>query len=258
MDQLADRAVAPRQFRRRPVAYLMPARPSDEKFLGFMISAAGVTRTDRVLDVACGTGSATLAFAERCAGTIGIDVIEEPLRRARIEAAERKITNAEFTLTEMERFAFADATFNGAICRFSFHHFVNPHRVFAEMARVVAPGGWIMIADMTAPEEPQQAELHNQMEHLCDPTHARALPVSEFERMFSARGFRVAMKVARDSRIAVDEWVHFGGTTPEAAVRIRAMAASAVDRGGPSRFTREGEKLRVTHTSVSFVIEKED
>ncbi len=257
MDDTVGLSVAQRQFRRRPSAYLMAPRPADQKFLGFMISAAGVTRSDRVLDVACGSGSATLAFAERCAGTVGIDVLDEPLRRARDEAAERKINNAAFTLSEMERLAFADGAFTGAICRFSFHHFVNPQKVFAEMARVVAPVGWIMISDMTAPEDPEQAELHNQMERLCDPTHARALPASEFERMFAESGFRLAMKVARDSRIAVDDWVNFGGTPPENTDRLRAMAAAAADRDGSSRFTRKGATLRVTHTSVSFVIEKE-
>jgi SAM-dependent methyltransferase len=257
VDASAALTVAQRQFRRRPSAYLMPVRPSDQKFFGFMISASGVTRTDKVLDVACGTGSATMAFAKRCAGTVGIDVLDEPLRRARAQAIEGKIANAEFVLSEMERFTFADGAFNGAICRFSFHHFVNPHQVFAEMARVVAPGGWIMIADMTAPEEPEQADLHNRMERLCDPTHARALSSSEFEKMFSDHGFRLAMKVARDSRIAIDEWVNFGGTTPEAAVQLRAMAEAAVANGGASRFAREGETLKVTHSSVSFVIEKE-
>ena len=258
MDATTGLSVAQSQFRRRPTAYLMPVRPSDQKFFGFMISASGVARTDKVLDVACGTGAATLAFAERCAGAVGIDVLDEPLRRARTQAAERNITNVEFALSEMERFAFGDGAFNGAICRFSFHHFVNPHKVFTEMARVVAPGGWIMISDMTAPEEIDQADLHNRMERLCDPTHARALPSSEFEKMFSDYGFRLAMKVARDSRITVDEWVNFGGTTPEAAAEIRSMAAAAVASGSASRFTRDGDTIKVTHSSVSFVIEKED
>jgi len=250
-------SVAQRQFRRRPSAYLMTPTPSDRKFLGFMISASGVTRRDRVLDMACGTGSATLAFAEHCAGVVGIDVVAEPLRRARVEAATRKLANAGFTLSEVERLAFADGAFTGAICRFSFHHFVNPEQVFAEMARVIAPGGWMMISDMTAPEDPEQAALHNQMERLCDPTHARALSVTEFEQLFAAHGFRVAMKIARDSRLAVDDWLRFGGASPENAAQLRTMVAAALESGTPSRFNRTGDAARIIHTSVSFVIESE-
>lgn len=249
--------LAQRQLRRRPSAYQMAPSPADDKFLAFMISASGVTRRDRVLDVACGPGSATLAFARHCAGVMGIDVVAEPLRRARVEAARRKLGNAGFTLSEVERLAFADGAFSGAICRFSFHHFVNPEVVFAEMARVVAPGGWMMIADMTAPEDPAEAALHNRMERLCDPTHGRALAVTEFERLFAAHGFRVAMKIARDSRLTVDDWLRFGPTPPENAAQLRAMVAAALASGTPSRFSRKGHTVRMTHTSVSFVLERE-
>lgn len=258
VDEGIESVVAQRQFRRRPSAYLRPTSPSDQKFLGFMISAASASRNDAVLDVACGTGSATIAFAEQCAIAVGIDVIAEPLRRAREAAAERSIAKAQFALSEIERFAFPDEAFDGALCRFSFHHFVNPEKVFAEMARVVRPGGWILIADMTAPEEPDQCDLHNQMERLCDPTHGRALTVAEFERMFAEAGFNLAMKVARDSRITVDDWVNFGGATPKNATKLRAMAAAAVKSGKPSRFRREGNSIKVTHSSVTFVIEKAD
>lgn len=254
----SEPTAARRQLRRRPSAYLRPPSPSDQKFFSFMISAASVARTDRVLDLACGTGAAALAFAERCAGVVGIDVVEEPLVRARAEAESRGTGNVLFTLTEIERLAFSDASFDGAVCRFSFHHLVNPGTVFAEMARVVRPGGWILIADMTAPDDPTERELHNQMERLCDPTHARALAVLEFEQMFAASGFKLVMKVARDSRLTVDDWVNFGGATPENAARLRAMAADAVATGAPSRFKREGDAIRVTHTSVTFVIEKPD
>ncbi len=224
--------------------------------MGFMISAASASRNDRVLDLACGTGAATLAFAQRCAGAVGVDVLTEPLKRARLAALEHGIANASFVLSEVERLSFVDHFFDGALCRFSFHHFVHPEKVFAEMTRVVRPGGWILIADMTAPEEPEECALHNEMERLCDPTHGRALTVSEFERMFAEAGFELAMKVARDSRISVDDWISFGGTTPENAARLRAMAEAAVARGTPSRFQREGDSIKVTHSSVTFVIEK--
>jgi SAM-dependent methyltransferase len=160
-------------------------------------------------------------------------------------------------LSEVERLAFQDETFNGAICRFSFHHLARPQQVFAEMARVVGPGGWIMITDMTAPDDPAEADTHNQMERLCDPTHRRALSVIEFERLFEAHRFRVALKIARDSRITVDEWLRFGPTPLAEATRLRGMVAEALERGS-ARFSHHDKGIRVVHTSVSFVLEKED
>jgi ubiquinone/menaquinone biosynthesis C-methylase UbiE len=257
MDVRENSLPAAQQFRRRSSAWQTPPTAFDQKFFGFMISASGVAKNERVLDVACGAGSATMAFAERCARAVGIDVIADPLRRARAIAAERKIPNADFVLSEIERLPFRSGFFDGAFCRFSFHHIVHPHRVFAEMARVVASGGWMLVADMVAPENSAEAELHNQMERLCDPTHQQALPISEFERMAAKHGFRIAMKVARDSRITLDDWIRFGSAAPEDAARLRTMVDRALADGTSSRFTRDGDVIRVTHNSVSFVLEDE-
>jgi ubiquinone/menaquinone biosynthesis C-methylase UbiE len=249
---------ARQQFRRRPAAYAMPASSFDQKFIAFLISISGVAKTDQVVEIACGGGSTTLAFAERCGYAIGVDVAEEPLQMARIAAAERNVHNAAFILSEVERLSIDDAAFNGALCRFSFHHFVNPDRVFAELARVVAPGGWMVISDMVSSEDPAKAAFHNQMERLCDPTHARTLPASEFERMFAEHGFRTALKVERDARLTLDDWIRFGGASPENAAKLRELAAAAVDQDRAGlRFTRDGDQIRLVHNSISFVIEKE-
>jgi ubiquinone/menaquinone biosynthesis C-methylase UbiE len=246
--------VAERQFRRRPQAYAHPPTRADKKFIAFMISASGVARNDRVLDVACGAGTAAMAFAPRCKQVVGIDLMPEALQRA----ARLGVPNALFALGELERMPFADHSFSGAFCRFSFHHFVHPERVFAEMARVVESGGWIMIADTAASEDPDKAAFHNELERLCDPTHARALAPSEFERMFAEHGFRVVMKIARESRMTVDDWIRFGGASEHNALQLRRLVEDAMEAGKTDlKFTREGDAIRMLHTTINFVIEKE-
>jgi SAM-dependent methyltransferase len=163
----------------------------------------------------------------------------------------------DFTLGELERMPFCDGAFTGAACRFSFHHFVNPARVFAEMSRVVAANGWMIIADMTASEDPAKAALHNELERLADPTHARTLAASEFETMFAAHGFRPLMKIARDARTTLDEWIGFNHTPPEAAARIRQLMESSLDgdRAG-LRAIRDRDTIRTIRVSTTFVIER--
>jgi SAM-dependent methyltransferase len=135
MNDLERLAVVERQFRRRPQAYRGSVSDGELKFILFLVSTAGSGRDDRVLDVACGNGAMTLAFAERCGQAVGLDVMAPALAQGRTEAASRGLANAQFTLAEPERMPFADGAFTGAACRFSFHHFVNPARVFAEMTR---------------------------------------------------------------------------------------------------------------------------
>ncbi len=201
---------AAEQFRRNPETFarmsaLMSAS-ADAKFLHYMVSISGVAREDRVLEVACGPGACTLAFAARCGRAVGLDPSVELVAQARTAAAHRGAANAAFIVGEVERTGFRDGAFDAAVCRFAFHHFTDPARVFAEMARVVGPRGWMVVVDVTASEDPAEAALHNQLERLCDPTHVRMLAASEFERIFAAQGFGVALKIARQSLSTVEEW----------------------------------------------------
>jgi len=230
---------------------------ADAKFLYYLVSISGVTRQERVLDVACGPGACTLAFAERCGRAFGLDPSVELIAQARAAAARRGFGNPSFMVGEVERMAFCNGAFDAAVCRFSFHHFTDPARVFAEMARVVGPRGWMVVVDVTASEEPAKAALHNELERLCDPAHVRTLAASEFERIFAAAGFSVAMKIARQSTSTVDEWTSFGPAPPENIPIIRTMLEDAVDEDRPGlALQRDGGTIRLMHTSVSFVLER--
>lgn len=252
---------AAEQFRRNPETFArmsaLMSSSADAKFLHYMVSISGVAREDRVLDVACGPGACTLAFAGRCGRAVGLDPSSELVAQARGAAARACVANAAFIVGGVERTAFRDAAFDAAVCRFAFHHFTDPARVFAEMARVVGPRGWMVVVDVTASEDPAEAALHNQLERLCDPTHVRMLAASEFERIFAAEGFSVAMKIARQSLSTLEEWTSFGPAPPQNIPIIRAILEDAVDEDRPGlALQRDAGTIRLMHTSVSFVLER--
>jgi ubiquinone/menaquinone biosynthesis C-methylase UbiE len=256
----ASRSAA-EQFRRNPETFArmsaLMSSSSDAKFLHYMVSISGVARADHVLDVACGTGACALAFAERCRRAAGLDPSAELIAQAREAAASRGAGNAAFTVGEVESMAFRDGAFDAAVCRFAFHHFTNPARVFAEMARVVGARGWMVVVDITASEDPAKAALHNELERLCDPTHVRALAASEFERIFAAEGFTIAMEIARQSISTVEEWTSYGAAPPENIPIIRAILEDAVEEDRPGlTLQRDAGTIRLMHTSVSFVLER--
>jgi len=58
--------------------------------------------------------------------------------------------NVEFQVADAEALPFGDATFTALLCTTSFHHYPNPGSAVAEMARVLTPGGRIVIADMVS------------------------------------------------------------------------------------------------------------
>jgi len=111
---------------------------------------------------------------------------------------------------------------------------------------------------MTASEEASKAELHNELERLADPTHARTMAPSEFESMFAANDFRTVMKIGRDARTTLDEWIGFNNTPQPDAARIRELMEGSLDgdRAG-LRAIRDGATIRTIRTSTVFVIERE-
>jgi ubiquinone/menaquinone biosynthesis C-methylase UbiE len=249
------------QLRRNPQAFArmsaLMSSSADAQFLQYMVSISGVARDERVLEVACGPGACTLAFAGRCRRAVGLDPSAELIIEARENAARRGASNAEFFVGEVERMGFRDGAFDAAVCRFSFHHFTDPARVFAEMARVIGPRGWMVVVDVTASEDPAKAALQNELERLCDPTHVRTLAASEFERIFAAEGFIVAMKIARQSRSTFEEWTSWGAAPAENIPIIRAILEEAVDDDRPGlALQRDAGTIRLMHTSVSFVLER--
>jgi ubiquinone/menaquinone biosynthesis C-methylase UbiE len=94
-----------------------------------------------VLDVGCGTGRLAIALAERGARVWGVDPSEEMLREARSNAGGK----ASFKQASAEALPFKDGWFERAVFRLVVH-LVDRPRAFLEIARVLGPGGRVVIA----------------------------------------------------------------------------------------------------------------
>jgi SAM-dependent methyltransferase len=112
--------------------------------------AAGIRPGDRVLDVACGTGALTLAAAER-AGPSGAVTGLDP-NPAMLAVARAKPGAVDWRDGAAEALPFEDATFDAVVSQFGLMFFDDPRRAFAEMARVLAPGGRLAVAVFDAVE----------------------------------------------------------------------------------------------------------
>ncbi len=120
-----------------------------------VIELAKVKPGDRVLDVACGSGNLTLTartYAGPNGKVHGIDASPEMIGVARRKAA-RAGTGVVFDVGLAEKLAFPDATFDVVISRLAIHHLPDDLKraAFAEMLRVLKPGGRVLIADFVQP-----------------------------------------------------------------------------------------------------------
>jgi len=245
------------QFTRQADAYIRTRQATDEAGLLGLVALSGAQRTHAALDVACGPGFLTMAFAARCASAVGVDATDAFLERARAEAARRGLTNLSFRAGDAESLVFPDASFDVVSCRAAFHHFARPAHVLAEMKRVLTADGRILVADLVASEDPEKAAYQDRIERLCDPSHARALPESELAQMFAAAGLELVVQPRSTLHYHVEEWLDHGGPSESATREILALfeASLEIDRCGLN-VRREDGRLRFSHTAVAFVAKR--
>ena len=123
-----------------------------------VVELAGIQPGERVLDVGCGTGRLTLtarAYTGPSGAVYGIDAAPEMIEVAR-KNAERSTLNVVFDVGLIEDLPFQEASFDAVINRLVIHHLPNDlkHKGFAEILRVLKPGGRLLIADFTPPRNP--------------------------------------------------------------------------------------------------------
>ena len=126
-------------------------------FEDLLVAAVSAGSRGRVLDVGCGTGSTTLAFA-RVLGpeghSVGID-ISDPMIAAARARADREGTSAAFICASAEDHAFEPAAFDMVVSRFGVMFFNDFVRAFANLRRAATSGGGLrFIAWRSASENP--------------------------------------------------------------------------------------------------------
>jgi ubiquinone/menaquinone biosynthesis C-methylase UbiE len=111
---------------------------------------------DKVLDVGCGTGTLALDTQAQV-GTdgqvCGIDPGTQQIARARSKASRLRLP-VDFQIGVIEHLPFPDQTFDAVLSTIMMHHLPDglKRRGLAEIARVLRPGGRLVIADFLRPE----------------------------------------------------------------------------------------------------------
>jgi ubiquinone/menaquinone biosynthesis C-methylase UbiE len=110
------------------------------------LASLALTRDDVLLDLGCGTGAAVREAASTVRRAVGFDLSPAMIAEARKLAAS--IDNVEFREGDVSGpLPFADGEFSTIVCTTAFHHFPEPLDTIAEMFRLTAPHGRVVIAD---------------------------------------------------------------------------------------------------------------
>lgn len=120
---------------------------------------AAVAPGDRALDVATGTGDLAIELARRVGPdgeVVGSDFSEGMLERARqkVAPAPAGVAPLRFEWGDAQALPYEDAGFAAATVGFGARNFADLEAGLREMARVVRPGGRVVVLEMTQPQRP--------------------------------------------------------------------------------------------------------
>jgi len=114
---------------------------------------SGAKEGDSVLDCATGTGDLALVFKRKVGASgrvVGTDFCPEMLQSAPAKAQKEGL-QVEFQVADAMALPFADATFDVASIAFGIRNVDDPVKCLKEMARVVKPGGRVVVLEFGQP-----------------------------------------------------------------------------------------------------------
>jgi SAM-dependent methyltransferase len=217
--------------------------------LGRLLDLIPAAAGERWLDAACGPGLVARGLAPRVGRVQGVDMTPAMVDLATREAAREGIPNAAFSVGDATALGFEPGSFDGAVTRFSLHHIPRPGRVVAELARVVRPGGAVVIADHVTSEDADVAAWHEEIERLRDPSHWACLTPARLRTLGETAGLALEREEMQPLAIDYEEWIGRGSGGPASRGLIAAALAERVP--GPDVFrvvdAAEGRRLELRY-----------
>jgi SAM-dependent methyltransferase len=157
---------------------------------------------NRVLDVSTGTGFTAHALLRTGAEVVATDISHGMLRHT-LASPSSVLTGA---LSDTHSLAFANNIFDAVSCRHAFHHYIDGPTAMHEMARVVRPGGRVVVADTIAPEDDAAARAMHEIEKIRDPTHVVNRPVADLLELFESAGLDPVQTKLAETELLFDPW----------------------------------------------------
>jgi SAM-dependent methyltransferase len=193
---------------------------TDDRLGALVLELAQPTESDRVLDVACGTGLVSRLFKGRVAEVVGVDITVDMAEQARHHVDRLVIAPAE-------ALPFPDQSFDVVVSRQGIQFMALPDAV-REMARVLRPGGRLVLVQLCAYGEADRDEYFEVL-RLRNPVRRHFFLPADVERLLRAAGCEQIQLERYVSVEDVDVWSDNGAIDEERREAIREVYRSASD-----------------------------
>jgi ubiquinone/menaquinone biosynthesis C-methylase UbiE len=158
-----------------------------------------------IADLGAGDGGFALLLSQRARRVIAVDSSARMLEVGREQASRHGIDNVEFRQGDMEELPIEDATVEVVFFSQSLHHALHPERAVHEAARILKPGGRIVILDLAKHRFEEARELYAderlgfseaELELLLHSAHFTAIETTTVDKETTSPNFQTLLAVA--------------------------------------------------------------
>lgn len=179
------------------------------------------------LDVATGGGHTALKFAPHVARMVATDLTPAMLEQASAFISGQGADNVEYRVADAENLPFEARSFDLVTCRIAPHHFPDAERFVHECARVLKPGGLLLVQDHVLPEDETAARYADEFEKRRDPSHNYAFTESQWRDMFTRAGFSIEHTEQIVKRHNFLDWAQRQGSPPDLIAELEELMRNA-------------------------------
>jgi ubiquinone/menaquinone biosynthesis C-methylase UbiE len=139
-------------FDRAARTYDRVGEPYHDYFAGRLVQLLDPLPHEDLLDVGCGRGAVLAHAAGRVAHLVGIDVSPAMVSAARAELVRAGVAHPDVRVMDAEQLDIPDASFDVVTCAFALFFLPDAQRAAGEFARVVRPGGRVIVSTWGEPD----------------------------------------------------------------------------------------------------------
>lgn len=223
---MKDRQVQ-KQFGKHAEKYVTSELHAKGADLYKLVSIAGLTGKEVVLDIATGGGHVANALAPQAKSVVALDLTTNMLEAAKGFLEGNGRTNVTFVQGNAESLPFESGTFDIVTCRIAAHHFPNVKNFVQEASRVLKQDGTFLFIDNVVPESVEFDQFYNEVEKQRDPSHFRAWKKSEWIGMMEEVGFEIHEWYRFEKTFKFDNWCERMGVEEDVQQAIAEQLLSS-------------------------------
>ncbi len=210
-----------------------------DEYMEMFLKAAALKSNHNVCDIGTGTGIIAHALAQYCHSVRAIDISEDMLSIAK---TKRQADNIQYEIGNAERLKLDQEQFDCVTARMVFHHIAHQNMVVKECARILKPGGRMVISEGIPP--PGARRFFTEMFKLKE--KRRTYILDDLVELLEASGKFTNIEVAihEMKNVSISNWLDNSGLDKATCKRIYNMHLDCSD------YIKEAYNMRILNGDI--------